>query len=112
MSVTASHPAASAGPAHPAQLTFRYTRNPDGWITAQIVEFPEAISQGASEHEAYVNLIEAFHDLTHEPTLAERIAYATRARFDEVVDELEPIGRRALHAIVTVFHDLTRDRVH
>jgi hypothetical protein len=112
MSATADHPAVSAGPTVPAQLTFRYGRNPDGWITAQIVELPAAISQGATEHEAYLNVLEAFHDLTHRPSLTERIAYATQARFDDVVDELEPIGRRALQAIATVFHDLTRDRVH
>ena len=109
MSATASQP---AGSVDPAQLTFRYQSNPGGWITAQIVEWPEAISQGATEHEAMVNVLEALHDLTHEPTLSERIAAAAQARIDGVVDELEPLGRRVVGAAAGFIRDLTRPRVH
>src|SRR2546421_6598646 len=49
----------------PGHLTIRYTENEDGWITAEIVEVPEAISQGSSQHEARVNVVEALHDLIH-----------------------------------------------
>jgi hypothetical protein len=112
MSATANHPARS--PADHARLTFRYTPNPDGWVTAQIVEFPEAISQGASEHEAYLNVLEALHDLTHEPTVAERLAFAAQARFvgmEELVELVEPWGRRLIDAITAALHDVTRPRV-
>jgi hypothetical protein len=29
-----------------AQLSVTYTENEDGWVTAQVVEYPAAISQG------------------------------------------------------------------
>lgn len=29
----------------PARLTISYTENEDGWVTAQVVEYPAAISQ-------------------------------------------------------------------
>jgi hypothetical protein len=67
----------------PARLTIVYTENEDGWVTAQIVEVPEAISQGASRHEAWVNVLDALHDLTHEPGIAERIAFTVQARIVE-----------------------------
>lgn len=44
-------------------LTITYTENEDGWVTAQIAEVPEAISQGASRREAFVSAIAALHDL-------------------------------------------------
>ena len=110
MTATAIPPARRGDP---ARLTFRYTQNPDGWVTAQIEEFPAAISQGASEHEAYVNVLDALHDLTHEPSLAERIAFATQARLDDLYEGfLEPLGRRAFETRSSAIRDLGRDRVH
>jgi hypothetical protein len=109
MSATANHP---HGSADPAQLTFRYTRNPDGWVTSQIVEFPEAISQGASEHEAYLNVLEALHELTHEPTLTERLAFTAQARIVEPIEELiGPLGEK-LGGLLTSALSRTRGRVH
>ena len=105
----ASHP---PGSTDPAQLTFRYSENPDGWVTAQIVEYPQAISQGSSEHEAYLNVLEALHDLTHEPTVAERIAFATQAGIDALAAGLEPLGRRVIDALGTAVRGFGRDRVH
>jgi hypothetical protein len=97
----------------PRQLTFLYTTNPDGWITAQIAEFPAAISQGPTKHDAYVNVLEAFHDLTHEPTLAERVAFAAQAR---VVEPLEALRTGTLSNLGEFVSRLigsgTRDRVH
>jgi predicted RNase H-like HicB family nuclease len=69
MSATADTPAERADP---AQLTVLYTRNDDGWITAQIAEFPAAISQGRTEHEAWRNVLDALHDLTHRLPRSER----------------------------------------
>ena len=109
MTAIASHP---AGSSDLASLTFRYTRNPDGWVTAQIAEFPEAISQGASEHEAYVNVLEALHDLTHEPTLTERIAFTAQARVVEPLEGLiEPLGGM-ISSLLAAARDRARDRVH
>jgi hypothetical protein len=97
----------------PHQLTFLYTTNPDGWVTAQISEFPAAISEGATEHEAYLNVLEAFHDLTHEPTLAERVAFAAQAR---IVEPLEALSTGTLSNLGEFLGRLigtaTRDRVH
>jgi hypothetical protein len=64
-------------------LTVRFTTNPDGWVTAQLEEIPAAISQGRDEDEAWVNVLEALHDLTHQPTAAERVAYTVQARLVE-----------------------------
>ena len=72
----------------PARLTIDYTDGGDGWITAQIVEFPAAISQGRSRHEAWVNVLAALRDLTHEPTAAERVALIVQARLLEPLLEL------------------------
>jgi predicted RNase H-like HicB family nuclease len=72
----------------PAQLTITYTENDDGWFTAQIVEFPGAISQGPTRHDAWVNVLEALHDLTHVPTPAETVAFAVQARIIEPLKEL------------------------
>lgn len=96
MSATAGHPAGSMSSDH---LTLLYTTNPDGWVTAQIAEFPEAISQGEDELTARVNVLEALHDLTHEPTPAEWLAF----RFQAVLDDLEgvvgPLAQKARDAI-------------
>ena len=75
----------------PGQLTITYTDNEDGWVTAQIVEVPEAISQGSSPHEAWVNVFKALHDLTHEPTIAEKVAFTVQAR---VIEPLEGLRHR------------------
>jgi hypothetical protein len=68
----------------PARLTINYTENEDGWVTAQVAEYPAAISQGATRHEAWVNVLDALHDLTHEPTLVERVAFTIEARLAEL----------------------------
>src|SRR5579884_3883125 len=62
------------------RLTIRYTPNPGGRVTAQIEEFPAAVSQGATDDEAKRNVLDAYHDLTHHPTVAERIAYTAQAK--------------------------------
>jgi hypothetical protein len=74
-----------AGSVEPAQLTISYTEGDDGWITAQVVEYPAAISQGRSRHEAWVNVLDALHDLTHEPTASEKVAYTVQARIVEPI---------------------------
>jgi predicted RNase H-like HicB family nuclease len=73
---------------HTDHLTIQYTQNEDGWITAQIEEIPAAVSQGATQEDAYRNVLEALHDLTHEPTPLERLAYALQARLVEPVAAL------------------------
>jgi hypothetical protein len=87
----------SAGRSDPAQLTVLYTENPDGWVTAQIAEYPAAISQGRTQREAFNNVIDALHDLTHEPTTTERLAALVQARVVEplsgVVGPLEDLLR-------------------
>lgn len=83
-----------AGSVEPAQLTISYTEGDDGWITTQVVEYPAAISQGRSRHEAWVNVLDALHDLTHEPTTAERVAYTVQARIVEPVAGLFHKRRR------------------
>ncbi len=75
---------------HPPHLTVRYETNPDGWVTAQLVEIPEAISQGRDEDEAWVNVLDALHDLAHQPTRAERIATTLQARLFEPLLSLLP----------------------
>jgi hypothetical protein len=86
-----------------AHLTISYTENEDGWITAQVVEIPEAISQGPSRHEAWVNVLAALHDLTHKPTLPETIAFAVQARIIEPLGELrlrfDRLGDRLRHVV-------------
>jgi hypothetical protein len=112
MSATASHPTESSGFGH---LTFVYTPNPDGWVTAQIVEFPAAISQGETEEAARRNVLDALHDLTHQPTLAERIAFSAQARLDDAQaaldgarEELADLFGEFLHRLLSA----TRDRMH
>lgn len=48
-------------------ITFTYTKNDDGWVTAQVVEMPAAISQGLNRQEAFANVIGALHDLLTQP---------------------------------------------
>jgi predicted RNase H-like HicB family nuclease len=64
-------------------LTIVYEGGEDGWVTAQIAEVPAAISQGRTRAEARANVISALHDLTHEPTLPERLANRARALLAE-----------------------------
>ncbi len=86
---TASPPAPSIR--HADVLTVRYAKNPDGWVTAQIAEVPAAISQGRDVEEAWANVLDALHDLTHPQTKAERIATALQAR---VIEPLLGLLRR------------------
>lgn len=107
MSATASHPSGSTSSDH---LTFLYTSNPDGWVTAQIAEFPEAISQGETEREAQANVLEALHDLTHEPTLAEQAAFAIQGFIDRFEGYVWAAGGnlgRALSEALDRSHDRT-----
>jgi hypothetical protein len=85
MSATAD---SSPGRSDPTQLTVLYTRNEDGWVTAQIAEYPAAISQGRTEHEAWTNVLDALHDLMHEPTATERLAALVQARIVEPLSEV------------------------
>jgi hypothetical protein len=80
------------GSVEPAQLTITYTENDDGWITAQVAEYPAAISQGPTRHEAWVNVLDALHDLTHEPTLTERVAFTVEARLAELGELAAELG--------------------
>jgi predicted RNase H-like HicB family nuclease len=41
------------------RLTVRYSDAGDGWVTAQIVEIPAAISQGRTRAEARENVLDA-----------------------------------------------------
>ena len=112
MSATASHPTESAGFGH---LTFVYTPNPDGWLTVQIAEFPAAISQGETEEAARRNVLDALHDLTHEPTPAERIAFSAQARLDEAQAALDGAREEFVDRFGVFFHRVlsaARDRMH
>lgn len=64
---------------HLTTLTIRYENAEDGWVAAQIVEVPAAISQGRTREEARVNVIAALRDLTQDPTWDERILYRVRS---------------------------------
>ncbi len=109
MSATAD---TSAGRTDPTHLTVLYTRNEDGWITAQIAEFPAAISEGRTEHEAWTNVLDALHDLTHEPTSAERAAAIVQARVIEPLSEVvEPLSE-LLHRLAATARDRGREHVH
>lgn len=105
MSATASHPAVP----NSDHLTFLYTSNPDGWVTAQIEEFPEAISQGETELQARANVLEALHDLTHKPTLAERAAFTIQAMLDGFEQFVLPVGGKVTETIAAAL-DRTHDR--
>lgn len=74
------------------RLTIHYADAGDGWITARIEEEPAAVSQGRTRAEAYANVIDALHDLRHEPSLAERVAYTLEAR---IVEPIAGLLRRA-----------------
>jgi hypothetical protein len=90
------------GSVEPEQLTISYTENDDGWVTAQIVEFPAAISQGPTRRDAWINVLDALHDLTHEPTLAERVAFTADARLAEarqLLTELAELRDRFIGAL-------------
>lgn len=65
------------------RLTFRYTENPDGWVTAQIAEYPEAISQGESHAEARLNALYALHDLYGPQHLLTALDIANRWQVSE-----------------------------
>jgi|ERR1035438_1258774 hypothetical protein len=95
-----------AGRSDPSQLTVLYSRNEDGWVTAQIAEYPAAISQGRTEHEAWTNVLDALHDLTHEPTTAERVASLVQARIVEPLSEA--VG--PLNALLRSLADAARER--
>jgi predicted RNase H-like HicB family nuclease len=52
-------------------LTIRYEDAGDGWLTAQVVEVPGAISEGKTREEARANVIDALDvllALDKEPT--------------------------------------------
>lgn len=100
-------------------LTVVFTANDDGWVTAQIEEFPAAISQGPTEREAWSNVLDALHDLTHEPTPTERVVYAAQARLDrltevaeQLVDQVGPVVDRTGRALREVWERHQRTRVH
>jgi predicted RNase H-like HicB family nuclease len=40
-------------------LTIRYSDAGDGWVTAQVVEIPGAINEGATRAEARENVVDA-----------------------------------------------------
>lgn len=44
-------------------LTIRYEDAGDGWLTAQVVEIPGAISEGSSREEARSNVLDALEVL-------------------------------------------------
>ena len=88
----ASTAAPDASFADPTRLTITYSENADGWVTAQVVEYPAAISQGPTRHEAWLNVLDALHDLTHEPTPAERVAFTVQAWLAELADLLAQLG--------------------
>ncbi len=44
-------------------LTIRYEDAGDGWLTAQVVEIPGAISEGSTREEARENVIDALETL-------------------------------------------------
>lgn len=60
-------------------LTFLYEEADDGWVAVRVAEVPAAISQGRTREEARANVIAALYDLTHEPTVGERVLYGLRS---------------------------------
>jgi len=87
-----THTADAAAPVGRSDhLTVEFSENPDGWVTAQIREIPPAISQGRNRDEAWVNVFDALHDLAHQPTAAEGVAFTVQAR---VVEPLLRLLRR------------------
>jgi predicted RNase H-like HicB family nuclease len=69
------------------RLTIHYEDAGSGWIVARIEEEPAAISQGRTEQEAYANVLDALHDLTHTPTASERVARVVQAHVIEPVTQ-------------------------
>ena len=44
------------------RLSFRFFRNPDDSVTAQLREFPSVVSEGGSHPEAAANVLRALAD--------------------------------------------------
>jgi predicted RNase H-like HicB family nuclease len=44
-------------------LTIRYSDAGEGWVTAQVVEIPGAISEGSTREEARANVLDALATL-------------------------------------------------
>jgi hypothetical protein len=88
-------------------------------VTAQIQEFPAAIAQGPTEHEAWRNVLDALDGLTHEPTPTERVIYTIQARADRIaelaeqlVKQLGPVVDRTGRSIADAWERHQRTRVH
>lgn len=77
-------------------------------MTAQIVEFPEAISQAPTRHEAYLSVLDALHDLTHEPTPAERLLFGAESVLTDGVEALRELLDTAVAAARGSSRDLSR----
>ena len=45
-------------------LHVRFTESDDGWVTAQVLEVPGAISQARSRKETKANVLDALRELT------------------------------------------------
>jgi hypothetical protein len=67
------------------RLTVVIDKTDDGWYAARIPEGPGAHGQGRTPEQAKANVLQAMHDLTHEPTTAERVAFTIQARVVEPV---------------------------
>lgn len=102
----------SVGRTDPTRLTVLYTRNDDGWVTAQIAEFPAAISQGRTEHEAWTNVLDALHDLTHEPTPTERVAAVIQATIIEPLSEVGGSLNELLKDLTSAARERGRQHAH
>ena len=67
------------------RLTVVIDKTDDGWYAARIPEVPGAHGQGRTPEQAKANVLQSMHDLTHEPTTAERVAFTIQARVVEPV---------------------------
>lgn len=76
-------------------LTIHFEEAGDGWVTARIEEEPAAISQGRTQDEAYENVLDALHEIRHQPTFVEWLAYRLQARIIEPLSAL--IQQRMQH---------------
>ncbi len=56
-------PTTVVGVSDELHLTIRYEDAGDGWLTAQVVEIPGAISEGSSREEARSNVLDALEVL-------------------------------------------------
>lgn len=97
----------------PTQLTIHYTDGTDGWVTAQIAEVPAAISQGRTKHEAWVNVLDALHELNRPITPADRLSAFLADAAEESRESLDG----AQHWFRDLLQDLRRglrqrDRTH